>query len=119
MSRTEIGTLTESALAGELDDHSRQLWEFVALILDPETFDASRSPEEIRATLLAPNGDLVSRLHDRCEHLDQIDRMRIAHLSVVYPLDEKDWAHTAGPSRIIRTAIDRLSASSNPDAGKI
>lgn len=117
-SRIEMGDLTESALAGELDNQSRRLWEFVALILDPEKFEASHSPEEIRAALLAPGGDLVNRSHEICPQLDRLDRMRISTLAGVYPLEDRDWARPDGPSGIIRAAVDRLSASSDPDAGK-
>ncbi|WP_153064602.1 NACHT domain-containing NTPase [Agrobacterium sp. LAD9] len=116
--RIEMGDLTESALAGELDAQSRQLWESVALILDPEKFEASHTPEEIRAALLAPDGDLVNRLHEICPQPDQLDRLRISALAGVYPSEERDWARPDGPSRIIRAAIDHLSASSDPDAGK-
>ncbi|OWV98759.1 hypothetical protein ATY79_19035 [Rhizobium sp. R693] len=118
LSRTEIEDLTESALVEELDDQSRRLWESVALILDPEKFEASHSSEEIRAALLAPDGDLVSRLHEICSQPDRLDRLRISTLAGMYPLEDRDWAHPDGMSRIIRAAIDRLSASRDPAAGK-
>ncbi|MCZ7888917.1 NACHT domain-containing protein [Agrobacterium salinitolerans] len=116
--KIEMGDLTESALVGELDDQSRRLWEAVALILDPEKFEVSHTPEEICAALLAPDGDLVNRLHEICPQPDQLDRLRISSLARVYPSEDRDWARSDGPSRIIRAAIDRLSASSDPDSGK-
>lgn len=118
LSTIEMGDLTESALAGELDNQSRRLWESVALILDPEKFEASHAPEEIRAALLAPDGDLVNRLHEICTQPDRLDMLRISTLAGVYPSKDRDWARPDGPSRIIRAAIDRMSASSDPDAGK-
>ncbi len=33
-------------------------------------------------------------------------------------MEDRDWARADGPSRIIRAAIDRLSASNDPNAGK-
>lgn len=117
LTKIEMGNLTESALAGELDSSSRRLWESVALILDPVKFEASHTPEEIRAALLAPDGDLVNRLHEICPQPDWLDRLRISTLARVYPSQDRDWARPDGPSRIIRSAIDRLSASGDPEAG--
>jgi len=118
LSRIEMGDLTESALAGELDDQSRRLWESVVLILDPETFQASHTHEEIRTALLAPDGDLVNRLHEICLQPDRLDLLRVSSLAGVYPSEDRDWARSDGPSHIIRAAIIRLSASSDPDTGK-
>ncbi|MBY3122633.1 NACHT domain-containing protein [Rhizobium laguerreae] len=119
MTGAEMDELAQNALAGDLDISSRQLWESVVLILDPETFEASHTAEEIRAALLAPDGDLVSRLHEICPQPDQLDRVRIAALAEVHPSEDRDWARPDGPSRVIRAAIDRLSASSGGDAGKV
>lgn len=118
LSRIEIGDLTESALAGELDNQSRRLWESVALILDPDKFEATHTAEEIRAALLAPDGDLANRLHEICPQPDRLYRLQISTLAGVYPLEDRDWARPDSPSRIIRAAIDRLSASSDPGVGK-
>ncbi|TCA59861.1 NACHT domain-containing protein [Rhizobium leguminosarum] len=118
LTRVEMGDLTESALAGELDIGSRQLWKSVALILDPEKFDATHTPEEIASALLAPDGDLVNGLYEICPQPDRLDRLRISTLAGVYPFEDRDWARPDGPSRIIRAAIDRLSASRDKDAGK-
>ncbi|NZD50238.1 NACHT domain-containing protein [Rhizobium leguminosarum] len=118
LTKVEMGDLTEGALAGELDISGRQLWESVALTLDPEKFETSHMPEEIHAAFLAPDGGLANRLHEICPQPDRLDRLRISTLAGISPLEDRDWARPDGPSGIIRAAINRLSASSDPDSGK-
>ncbi|MDX0469244.1 NACHT domain-containing protein [Sinorhizobium medicae] len=119
LSRIEMANLTERALAEELDIQSMRLWQSVALILDPEKFEGTHTSEEIRAAFLAPDGDLVTRLHEICPRPDQLDRLQISTLASTHPLEDRDWARPEGPSGIIRAAINRLSASCDPDGGNI
>jgi hypothetical protein len=119
LSRAEMANLTEEALTKELDTQSMRLWQSVALILDPQKFEGTHTADEIRIAFLAPDGDLVTRLHEICPMPDQLDRLRINALAAAHPSEDRDWARPEGTSGIIRAAINRLSASRDPDGGNI
>lgn len=113
----EISELTRHAATSDMTAGARALWTAVELALDPGTFEATNTSDQIRSSIMAPNGDLAEKLDAICPDLDRLDRIRIANLGVDHQAGERDWAHSGGPSAIIRAAINRLSASSDPDAG--
>jgi hypothetical protein len=119
LTRDEISELVANALGSELDAEARAQWSFIDLVLNPGKFAASQSPAEVRAALLALDGDLVDKYNQLSPDLYQLDRVRIAMLAGDHPSEERDWGNPGSPSRIIRVAIDRISASSNADAGKL
>ncbi|MGV1965050.1 NACHT domain-containing protein [Agrobacterium vitis] len=119
LTRDEILELVANALGGTLDAEATGLWSFIDLALDPVRFAIGHSREAVGAALLAPNGDLVEKYNQLSLDLDQLDYLRIAALGGDQPAEERDWANPDSSSRIVRAAINRLSASSRADAGKL
>ncbi|MDW9689376.1 hypothetical protein GOB50_30945 [Sinorhizobium meliloti] len=119
LTRGEITELAANALGGELEAGPRKLWTFVDLALDPLKIEGSYSFAQLREALLAPNRELVEKYNELSPDLNELDRLRIATLAGDQPSEERDWIRPASPSRIIQAAIDRISASSKADAGKL
>lgn len=86
--------------------------------MNPGSFEETYPFDQIRSAILAPDGDLAGKLNTICPDLERFDRICIANLGVDYQAGEKGWIHSGGPGGIIRAAINRLSASTNREAGK-
>ncbi len=119
LTRDQIRALVETALAAELDPEPRRIWNFIALALEPEIFVQTLSADAIRDALLAPNGELASKFNALSANPDELDRIRIQAFGHDQRAEERDWAEQGSISRIVRAAIDRLSASGNPRAGGV
>ncbi len=114
-----ISLVTRTVERDDLDMNQRDMWSFAAMALMPTKFANGLSEEECQAALLAPDGELAKVFDELCPQPEELDRMRIVFLGKTNAADEDDWRHSGSASGIIRSAIRRLSASKNPDAGGI
>lgn len=100
-----------------LSKEQRDIWNSVALMLDPDKTSNVLSDEECQAALVALTGNLYLAMKDHCLNQDSLALICISVLGKLYSLDKGYWPNTSNPCGLIIKSIERLGASSDPDAG--
>ena len=119
LSTSELADLVRRTLdRDDLDEKQREVWNFAALALMPGDFAKRLSEGEQEAALLAPNGDIAKAFNELCPDIDLLDRIRIGVIGKKYAANDDDWRLPNSESKIVRTAIRRLSAAKSVDVGE-